>query len=90
MCGQPRANSAYCGRRKTADVAPAAAEVCAAEMPTAMTAATKMRAAVPTAMATTVTAAVATTMTTAALRNGISGGRQRGRQNNHGNPDTEF
>jgi hypothetical protein len=73
-------------------VAPAAAEVGAAEMPTAMAAATKMRA----AMATTVTAAMSAPMTTTAMtttatfRRGIAGGRQRGRKNKDGNSNLEF
>jgi hypothetical protein len=72
-------------------VAPAAAEVGAAEMPTAMAAATKMRA----AMATTVTAAMTTTAVTATMtattfRRGVPSGRQHGRENNDGNSDIEF
>jgi hypothetical protein len=55
----------------------------AAEMPTAMVAAAA-------GMRTAVTPSVSTAMAAAALRSGISGNRQCGRQNNCGNPDMEF
>jgi hypothetical protein len=59
----------------------------AAEMPTAMVAAA---AGMRTAVTPTVTPSVSTAMAAAALRSGISGNRQCGRQNNCGNPDMEF
>jgi hypothetical protein len=67
-------------------VAPTTAEVrMAAEMPTTMAATTEMCATVAT------TAMTATSMTaTATFRSGITSGRQRGRENNDGNPDIEF
>jgi len=66
-------------------VAPATAEPrTAAEMPTTMTAATEMRATMTTARASTAMTATAT------FRSGITSGRQRGHENNDGNPDIEF
>jgi hypothetical protein len=60
-------------------------KVPAAVMPTAKVPAAEMRVAVTTSM----TAAVATAMTTTS-RDGESSRRQRGRQDNDGNPDSEF
>lgn len=62
-----------------------AAKVSTAKVPAAMMTAAEMRVAVTTSM----TAAVATAMTTTS-RDGESSRRQRGRQDNDGNPDSEF
>jgi len=77
-------------------LAPTTAEVrMAAEMPTTtemcatMTTAVMTTAVMTTAVATT--AMTATSMTaTATFRSGITSGRQRGHENNDGNPDIEF
>ena len=72
-------------RRSTTDVAPSTAEVrTAAEMPTTMAATTEMRATMTSAVTTTAVTATAT------FRSGITSGRQRGHENNDGNPDIEF
>jgi hypothetical protein len=72
--------------RSATDVTPAAevrtaAKMSTPKMSTSMAAATEM----PTAPMTA--AAVTTTMATAAFRSGISSSRQRGRENDDGNPD---
>jgi signal recognition particle receptor subunit beta len=70
-----------------------AAKVSTAKVPAAMMTAAEMRVAVTapvtTSMTTSMTAAVATAMTTTS-RDGESSRRQRGRQDNDGNPDSEF
>jgi hypothetical protein len=82
---------------RSAAKVPAATEMHAAKVRAAATemASTEMAAAemrvASTEMATSMTAAVTTTATMAAAsRDGISGRRQGGRQNNDGNPDSEF
>jgi hypothetical protein len=71
--------------RPLADLTPAA-EMRAAEMPTAMVAAASI---MRSPMTTAVSTAMATTVTTATFRSGISCGRQRGRQHNDGDTDIE-
>jgi hypothetical protein len=60
-----------------------------AKVPAAMMTAAEMRVAVTTAMAAPVTTAMPATVATTS-RDGESSRRQRGRQDNDGNPDSEF
>jgi hypothetical protein len=81
----PAATEMRAAKMSAAKVRTASTEMAAAEM-----AAAEMRVA-STEMATSMTAAVTTTATMAAAsRDGISGRRKRGRQNNDSNPDSEF
>jgi hypothetical protein len=63
-----------------------AAAMAAAEMPATKVSATEMRV----AMAAAVTTAVAATVAAATSRDGIAGSGQCSRQNNNGNPYSEF
>jgi PPE-repeat protein len=76
--------------RRPAAKVPTAAEMGAtAKVAAAMMTTAEMRVAVAASVTTTMAATVTPAMT-AAFRDGISGRRQRGRQNNDGNPDSEF